>query len=170
MDVSDSPPIQLREARPSDVVLILEFIQALADYEKEPDAVHATEAQLKEHLFGEKPVAYCLIGFLGDEPAGFALYFFNFSTWLGKPGLYLEDLFVKPEFRKHGLGGALLRALAQIAVEKDCGRMEWSALDWNRLAIDFYLNLGAVAMDEWTQYRLTEEGIRRLAEATPGKA
>ena len=135
----------------------------LATYEKEPESAVATSPLIEEHLFGDHPKAYCILAFLNGVPAGFALYFFNFSTWLGKPGLYLEDLFVKPEMRKHGVGKALLRRLAQIAEEADCGRMEWAALDWNRLAIDFYLNLGAQAMEEWTTYRLTREGIRKLA-------
>ncbi len=143
--------------------MILQFIMDLATYEKEPESAVATSTLIEEHLFGDHPKAYCILAFLNGVPAGFALYFFNFSTWLGKPGLYLEDLFVKPEMRKHGVGKALLRRLAQIAVEADCGRMEWAALDWNRLAIDFYLNIGAQAMEEWTTYRLTREGIRKLA-------
>jgi GNAT superfamily N-acetyltransferase len=154
----------IRRASASDVPTILQLIRDLADYERAPDEVRATEPQLHEVLFGEKPAAEVLLAFEGDEAVGFAVYFFNFSTWLGKPGLYLEDLFVKPATRAKGYGRALLQRLAQIARERGCGRMEWAVLDWNEPAIGFYKNLGAKPMDEWTVFRLTEDGIASLAK------
>jgi GNAT superfamily N-acetyltransferase len=160
-----STRIHIRPAEAGDEDRILVLIRALAVYEKEPDAVKATRADLTRHLFGEVPSAFCLLAFSGDapEPAGFALYFFNFSTWAGKQTLYLEDLFVHPEHRKLGVGTALLRALGRIALDRDCGRMEWAALDWNTLATDFYKKLGAVPMEEWTTFRVEGDGIRKIA-------
>lgn len=156
--------IFIREAEPKDAPLILQFIRELARYEKEPDAVVATEADLERHLFGKRPKAHCLIAFYGQEAAGFALYFFNFSTWLGRPGLYLEDLFVQPKSRKNGVGTALLKRLSQIALRNECGRLEWAALNWNTLATDFYEKIGAEPLSEWMTYRIEGDEIRRLAE------
>jgi GNAT superfamily N-acetyltransferase len=158
--------ISIRPATREDLPLILSLIRELAEYEKDPGAVVATERLLDEHLFGAPdapPVASCLIGLVDGVAQGFALYFFNFSTWLGRPGLYLEDLFVRPASRGVGLGRALLVYLAKIAKEKGCGRMEWAVLDWNEPAIGFYKSLGAVPMSEWTVFRLTGEGVGRLA-------
>ena len=155
--------VRIEAARPEDVALLLELIRALAEYERMSDQVVATEARLLETLFGDRPVAEAVIAWLGAQPVGFALWFYNYSTFLGRSGLYLEDLFVKPEHRGGGVGRALLRHLAQVALAKGCGRMEWSVLDWNEPAIRFYRSLGAQAMDEWTVYRLTGDAITRLA-------
>ncbi|HZR23723.1 MAG TPA: GNAT family N-acetyltransferase [Vicinamibacterales bacterium] len=146
-----------------DVPVILEMIQALAVYEKMRDQCVATEAQLRATLFGSGRAAEVLIARVDGTPAGFALFFHNYSTFLAQRGLYLEDLFVKPEFRGRGVGRALLERLAQIAVERDCGRFEWCVLDWNEPAIGFYKKLGAVPMDEWTTMRVTGSALRRLA-------
>jgi len=156
--------LNIRSATVDDVPIILELIRALAAYERAPDEVVATEEQLADVLFGEKPSAEVLLAFEDHEPVGFALFFHNFSTWLGQPGLYLEDLFVKPEHRGKGFGRALLIDLAKIARDRHCGRMEWAVLDWNEPAIQFYRKLGAKPMDEWTVFRLTRDGIARLAE------
>ena len=154
---------QIRPARVEDVPIILELIRDLATYERAPDEVVATEEQLVNVLFGERPAAEVLLAFEGKSPVGFALYFYNFSTWLGRPGLYLEDLFVKPEKRGKGYGRALLVDLAKIACDRGCGRMEWAVLDWNEPAIKFYRALGATPMHEWTVFRLTRDGIAGLA-------
>jgi len=154
----------IRFASEADVPVILGFIRELAEYEFMPDAVVATEELLAEWIF-KKQKAEVLIISHGGADAGFALFFHNFSTWLGRAGIYLEDLYVKPEFRKKGLGKALLRRLAQIAVERGCGRLEWSCLDWNQPSIDFYKSLGAVPMEEWTTYRLTGETLVNMAES-----
>ena len=154
---------QIRRACVEDVPVILELIGDLATYERAPDEVVATEEQLVDVLFGGRPAAEVLLAFEGKSPVGFAVYFFNFSTWLGRPGLYLEDLFVKPEKRGKGYGRALLVELAKIAHDRRCGRMEWAVLDWNESAINFYRALGAEPMDEWTVFRLTRDGIARLA-------
>lgn len=147
-----------------DVPLIRQFILELAEYERaRPGEAPVTEKDLAESLFGARPAAEVLIAFLGDEPAGFALFFHNYSTWLGKRGIYLEDLFVKPAFRKHGVGFALLRELAGIAVDRDCGRLDWSVLNWNELAINFYKQIGAKHMDEWSTFRLTGDALARVA-------
>ena len=156
---------QIRPARVEDMSIILELIRALATYERAPDEVTATEEQLVDVLFGERPAAEVLLAFERESPVGFALFFHNFSTWLGRAGLYLEDLFVKPEKRGKGYGRALLVELAKIAMERGCGRMEWAVLDWNEPAIKFYRTLGAKPMDEWTVFRLTRDGIERLADA-----
>ena len=147
----------------SDVPVILELIKALAEYEKMADQVVATEADLRTALFGPRPAAEVIVGYAGDQPAGFAIYFQTFSTFAGKPGLYLEDIFVKPEWRKHGLGTLLLARLARIAVERGYGRMEWSVLDWNEMALRVYRGVGARAMNEWTVYRLNGDALRQLA-------
>ena len=155
---------QIRPASVEDVSIILELIRDLATYERAPDQVIATEEQLVDVLFGERPAAEVLLAFEGKSPVGFALFFHNFSTWLGRPGLYLEDLFVKPDRRGKGYGRALLVELAKIARHRGCGRMEWAVLDWNERAIKFYRTLGATPMDEWTVFRLTRDGIERLAQ------
>jgi GNAT superfamily N-acetyltransferase len=156
---------EIRPARVENVPVILGLIRELATYERAPDEVTATEEQLVDVLFGEKPVAEVLLAFEGKSPVGFAVFFHNFSTWLGRPGLYLEDLFVKPEKRGKGYGRALLVDLAKVARERGCGRMEWAVLNWNEPAIKFYRALGAKPLDEWTVYRLTRDGITRLAQA-----
>jgi len=155
--------VAIRPAMRADLPLILQFIRELAEYERDPGAVVATEALLERHLFDEGHVAWCVIGELDGRPQGFGLYFFNFSTWLGRPGLYLEDLFVRPAARGHGLGKALLAHLAKTAKERGCGRMEWAVLDWNTPAIDFYEALGARPLSEWTIYRLTGDTLKRAA-------
>ena len=155
--------IVIRPAERRDVGVILGFIKALAVYEREPDAVDATEESLLEHGFGEKPYFECVIAECGGEAAGFAFYFFDYSTWLGKPGLYLEDLFVDLEFRGKGIGRALLERLAAIAVERGCTRMKWEVLDWNEPAIEFYRAMGAEFLDEWRNVRLSSDALRRLA-------
>jgi GNAT superfamily N-acetyltransferase len=162
----------IRNAVPTDVPLILEFIRALAVYEREPDAVTATEDGLLRDGFGPNPYYHCLIAEhddgSGGKPAGFAFYFFNYSTWMGKPGLYLEDIFVNPEFRGLGIGKALLARVAAIAVEKDCPRLQWEVLDWNTPAVDFYASLGASFLDEWRNVRVTGEALHRLAAMATG--
>ncbi len=155
----------IRPATLEDIPLILELIRDLATYERAPNDVTATEEQLRHVLFGEKPSAEVLIAREGSEAVGFAVFFHNFSTWLGKPGLYLEDLFVRPEKRGHGYGRALLVELARIARDRNCGRMEWAVLDWNEPAIQFYRKLGAKPMHEWTVFRLTPEEFEKLAHA-----
>jgi GNAT superfamily N-acetyltransferase len=153
----------IRTATPADIPQILTFIRALAAYEREPDAVTATEEDLLKHGFGPTPFYFCLIAELNGQPAGFAFYFFNYSTWNGRPGLYLEDLFVQPEFRGLGIGKALLEKVAAVAVEKDCPRLQWEVLDWNTPAIDFYRAMGAEFLDEWRNVRVTGEALDRLA-------
>jgi GNAT superfamily N-acetyltransferase len=155
--------LNIRPATAEDVPLILEFVRELAIYEREPHAVEATEADFLRDGFGPNPYFHCLIGEVEGRPAGFALYFFNYSTWTGHPGIYLEDLFVRPEFRGCGLGKALLARVASIAVEKDCRRMQWSVLDWNQSAIDFYLSLGGKFTDEWRGVRLTGDSLAQVA-------
>lgn len=156
-------PCSLRSATVADVPLILDFIRGLADYEKLAHEVIATEDALRRTLFGSPPAAHVVIAEVGGQPAGFALYFFNYSTFLAKPGLYLEDLFVKPEFRGSGTGKALLLHLAKIANTRDCGRMEWSVLDWNEPAIKFYESIGARRMKEWQICRLTGADLAQYA-------
>ncbi len=157
------PHFEIKPATIADVPVILRLIRELAEYERAPNDAVATEPQLREVLFGEKPSAEVLLACEKEAAVGFAVYFFNFSTWLGRPGLYLEDLFVRPEVRGKGYGRALLVRLAQIAQARECGRMEWAVLDWNQPAIDFYKKLGAAPMEEWTVFRLTSDGIARLA-------
>jgi len=160
-----SENVIIRPASMADVPVILELIRALATYERAPNEVTATEESLAEVLFGKKPAAEVLLLFENETAVGFAVFFHNFSTWLGRPGLYLEDLFVKPEHRGKGYGRALLIELAKIARELNCGRMEWAVLDWNEPAIQFYRKLGAKPMDDWTVFRLTRDGIAKLADA-----
>lgn len=154
---------QIRPAIRADVPQILAFIRGLAEYEREPDAVRATEEDLLRHGFGDNPYFWCLIAEEDGAPAGFAFYFFDYSTWLGKPGLYLEDIFVYPEYRGRGIGKALLQRLATIAREKDCARMKWEVLDWNTPAIEFYSAMGAELQKEWLNVRLSGEALQRLA-------
>jgi len=154
----------IRPATGADVSTILSFIRALAAYEREPDAVVASEEDLLRDGFGEQPYYACLIAEEDGRPAGFAFYFYDYSTWLGRPGLYLEDIFVYPEFRGRGIGKALLQRVAAIAIEKGCPRMKWEVLDWNTPAIDFYAAMGAEFLDTWRNVRLSGEALRRLAE------
>jgi GNAT superfamily N-acetyltransferase len=161
MDVTNV--LRIASATERDVPVILQMIKDLAEYERMSDQVQATEAGIRETLFGARPAAEVVIGFAGDVPAGFALFFPNYSTFVGRPGLYLEDLFVRPEFRGHGFGKQLLAHLAKIAVDRGYGRFEWSVLDWNEPAIGFYKRLGAVPMDDWTIFRITGDALTRLA-------
>ena len=153
----------LRFAAADDVAAILEFIKELAEYEQLSHQVVGDEEQLLATLFGERPAAEVVIAEFRGAPAGFALFFHNYSTWRGRPGIYLEDLFVPPELRGRGIGRALLAHLAHLAVERDCARLEWAVLDWNEPAIGFYRNLGAAPLDQWTTWRLTDEPLERLA-------
>ncbi len=156
--------LRIERATPRDVPLILRLIKDLAEYERMSGDVVATEDGLRETLFGARPSAEVVIACAGTEPAGFALFFQNYSTFLGKPGLYLEDLFVAPEYRGRGYGKALLQHLASLAVERGCGRFEWSVLDWNEPAIGFYKKLGAQPMDAWTIFRVTGDALQNLAK------
>src|ERR1700730_3244977 len=159
MSADSAANLRIEPAADRDVAVILDFIRKLAEYEKLSHQVAATEELLRDTLFGGRRVAEVLIAYLGDEPAGFALFFHNFSTFLGRPGIYLEDLFVDPAQRGKGIGKALLIQLAKIAKERNCGRLEWSVLDWNKPAIDFYRSLGAVPLEDWTQFRVTGEAL-----------
>ena len=154
-------------ATAADVPVILSFIRELAEYERLSHVCVATEEALRDHLFGPRPAAEVLIARVGRAPAGFALYFGTFSTFLGKPGIYLEDLYVRPDLRRQGVGAALLRHLAAIAVQRGCGRLEWAALDWNEPAIQFYEKIGAVKLEEWTAFRLTGASLQRFAGGKP---
>jgi GNAT superfamily N-acetyltransferase len=157
------PKCTIKAATIDDVPVILSFIKKLADYEKLSHLVTATEAGLQAVLFGERPYAETIIAYHENQPVGFALFFHNFSTFLGKPGIYLEDLFVDVEQRGKGFGKALLAHLAKLAQERDCGRLEWSVLNWNEPSIKFYESLGAKPMNEWTVYRMTGEALQKLA-------
>jgi GNAT superfamily N-acetyltransferase len=156
--------LSFRDATPADAGLILSFIRALAEYEKLLDVMVADEALLREWIF-EKKKAEVFFAMADEREVGFALYFHNFSTFLGRAGIYLEDLFVLPEYRGQGYGKAILKRLAQIAVERGCGRLEWACLDWNQPSIDFYLSLGAMPMSEWTVYRLSDDAMKKLANS-----
>ncbi len=160
---------QIRKASESDLSLIVWFIQQLAEYERLSHEAVMTEESLKQSLFGPRAAAEVLLGYSDGKPVGFAVFFHNFSTFLGKPGLYLEDLFVIPEMRGKGYGRAFLVELAKIARERNCGRFEWSVLDWNESAIQFYKNLGAVPMSEWTVFRVTGEALKKLSEKSGQK-
>ena len=165
MDVSLKPPgFMIRPATKSDVPIILSFIKMLADYERLSHEVVATEASLQETLFGRRRAAEVALGFFKKEPVGFVLFFHNYSTFLGRAGIYIEDLFVHESYRRRGFGGALLQYVAGIAVERSCGRLEWSVLDWNEPAIDFYRKLGAVPMKEWTVFRISGDELQTLAQ------
>ncbi len=155
--------ISIQRATADDVPLILELIRHLAEYEKLSHEVVATEQLLREHLFGPHPMAEALIARMANTGVGYALYFHNFSTFLGVPGIYLEDLFVRPEYRGLGIGKSLLREIARVAVARKCGRVEWSVLNWNEPSIEFYKRLGANPKSEWTIYQLTGDAIDRLA-------
>jgi len=155
--------LQIREATEADVHVILWFIRQLAEYERLTHEAVMTEEALRESLFGSRRSAEVLLAYYDDKPVGFAVFFHNFSTFLGKPGLYLEDLFVIPEMRGKGFGKALLLRLAKIACDRNCGRFEWAVLDWNKPSIEFYKKLGAIPMDEWTIFRVTGDALKRLA-------
>ena len=155
--------LEIRPATERDVPLILALIRELAEYERLSHAVVATEGSLANSLFGERPAAEVLLGYVGDDPAGFALFFHSFSTFLGRPGIYLEDLYVRSEFRGAGVGRVFLRYLARLAKDRGCGRLEWWVLDWNEPAIRFYEALGAVPMGDWTVYRIAGEALDELA-------
>jgi GNAT superfamily N-acetyltransferase len=157
------PELEIRTAVEDDAPLILRLIEELAEYEKLSSEVVATEETLRKSLFGERRFAEALIGEIEGEPAGFALFFHSFSTFLGKPGIYLEDLYVRPQFRGSGFGRALLAYLARLAKERDCGRLEWSVLDWNEPAIKLYRKIGAAPVSGWTGYRLTGDALEGLA-------
>ncbi len=159
--------LKIRRATVDDIHLILEFIRDLAEYERAPEEAVATPEDLRRDGFSGEPRFYVEIAEWDGEPAGFALWFFNYSTWQGKPGLYLEDLFVRPQFRKKGIGKALLAYLAKVAVEKGCGRYQWQVLDWNTPALEFYKSLGAQVMQEWLTLRVTGDSLRKLGEQTP---
>ena len=154
---------RIHSATESDVPVILDFIRHLAEYERRAHLVVATEERLRETLFGAKPAAEVLLADWGRECAGFAVFFATYSTFLAQPGIYLEDLYVKPHVRGKGVGSALLQGLARIAVDRGCGRVEWAVLDWNEPSIQFYKNLGAEPQQEWTKYRLTGKALERLA-------
>jgi GNAT superfamily N-acetyltransferase len=156
--------LTLRFATPVDVPILFQLIQALADYEKLSHAVIGSIGDLEQHLFGARPYAEAVLAEWEAVPVGFALFFHTYSTFLTKPGLYLEDIFVQPEYRRHGIGTALIHWVAQTAVERGCGRMEWSVLDWNEPAIAFYHKIGATLLQEWRTCRLTEDSLQQLTK------
>jgi GNAT superfamily N-acetyltransferase len=157
--------VTIRPATREDVPRVLAFVRELAAYERAPEAVVASEADLLRDGFGPNPFYFCLMAEIDGRPAGFAFYFSNYSTWLGRPGIYLEDLFVAPEFRQRGIGKALLERVAAIAVEKGCGRLRWQVLDWNTPAIEFYRAIGAQFLDQWRNVELSGDALVRLAGA-----
>lgn len=159
-----SGDVTIRRATPDDIPVMLGFIRELAEYERLAHEVRGTEELLREEMFGERPVVEAIIARVGEEPAGWALYFHNFSTFLTRRGLYLEDLYVQPRWRGRGIGRTLLAELARIAVARRCGRLEWVVLDWNEPAIRFYRRLGAESLDDWTIFRLAGDALTRLAE------
>ena len=163
MTAATVPTFRIERATERDVPLILRLIKGLAEYEKLTDEVRATEDDLRRSLFGPNPSAEVVVGYAGDEPVGFALFFHNYSTFLARPGMYLEDLFVLPAWRGHGYGRQLLAHLATLAVERGCGRLEWAVLDWNEPAIGFYKRLGAKPLHDWTVFRVTGDGLHQLA-------
>ncbi len=160
--------LSIRFAREDDIPEILHLIRELADYEQLAHCVTATPEVLRTSLFGDRRAAEVLLAFTEGRPIGYALFFHNFSTFLGKPGIYIEDIFVRPTYRQHGVGKAFFQKIAAIAIERDCGRIEWSVLDWNRSAIDFYRAMGAHPVDGWTVYRLVESDFLRIAGSSPG--
>lgn len=162
--MSDAAGLSISIATEADLPLVLDFIRGLAEYERLAHEVVATEERLRATLFGPRPYAECVIARWDGIPAGFALFFHNYSTFLAQPGIYLEDLFVKPEMRGKGIGRSLLRHLARLTQERNCGRLEWSVLDWNESAIGFYKSLGAVPLDDWTIFRMRGEALAKLAE------
>ena len=155
--------IEIKNAQENDILLILTFIKELAFYEKLAHVVVATEEHLREHLFGTNPKAEVVLAYYEQVPVGFALFFHNFSTFVGRPGIYLEDLFVRETMRGKGIGKALLAHLAHVAIERNCGRFEWAVLDWNSPAIEFYKSLGAVPVDDWTIFRVSGDALQHLA-------
>ncbi|MBL7959890.1 GNAT family N-acetyltransferase [bacterium] len=155
--------IEIKNAQENDIPLILTFIKELAFYEKLAHVVVATEEHLREHLFGTNPKAEVVLAYYEQVPVGFALFFHNFSTFVGRPGIYLEDLFVRETMRGKGIGKALLAHLAHVAIERNCGRFEWAVLDWNSPAIEFYKSLGAVPVDDWTIFRVSGDALQHLA-------
>jgi GNAT superfamily N-acetyltransferase len=157
------PQIEIRDASADDPALILRFVKELAAFERAPEAVTATEADIRHSLFGEDAIVYAVICEIGGVPVGFAVYFFNYSTWLGRRGLYLEDLYVSPAYRRAGAGKAMLKHLARVARSRECGRLEWSVLDWNTPAIRFYESIGAEPLNEWVGYRLAGEALDHFA-------
>lgn len=154
----------IRKATPEDIPLILDLIKLIAGYEKLSHEVIASEESLHHSIFGEKSTVEVLLAFIDNTPIGYAIFFHNFSTFVGRKGIYLEDLFVKPEFRGKGIGKLLLKEIAKIAVEKNCGRIEWAVLDWNKPAIDFYESIGANAMNEWILFRMNEKEIKKFSQ------
>jgi GNAT superfamily N-acetyltransferase len=159
--------LTLREAAPDDIPLILAYIAELAEYERAPEKAVAKAEDISRYMFGPSPLIHCELAQWDGKDAVFALYFFNFSTWEGRPGLYLEDLFVRPEFRSHGIGKALLKRLARIAVEHGCTRYVWQVLDWNTPSIDFYKAMGAKVMHDWLTCRVEGDALHALAEGAP---
>jgi len=159
------PGFEIRPATEADVPVILSFVKQLAEYEKLAHEAVATDAAIRDTLFGNRRVAEVAIGYFEAKPVGFVLFFYNYSTFLGRPGLYIEDLFVEEAYRRRGFGRALLLHVARLAQERGCGRLEWSVLDWNEPAIEFYKKLGAVPMSDWTVYRITGDSLRRLADS-----
>jgi GNAT superfamily N-acetyltransferase len=157
--------VRISRATERDVPLIVQLIRELAEYERAPAEAVATVEGMTNALFGSSPQAECLIAHLDDKPAGFALFFYNFSTWTGKRGIYLEDVFVRPEMRRHGVGEVLFKELATIAIARDCPRLEWAVLNWNEMAINFYKKIGATAKDDWTTFRLSGDTLTKLAES-----
>ena len=164
-----APAATLRPARPDDAASIATLIRELAAFEELEHEVEGTPADFARHLFGDRPAAEVILAEVAGEPVGFALFFTNFSTFRARPGIYLEDLFVRPEHRGRGIGKALIAAVAQVAVARDAGRLEWAVLNWNTPAIDFYRALGARPMTEWTVNRVADAALRRLAESSPRK-
>jgi GNAT superfamily N-acetyltransferase len=159
--------LKLRAAVPADVPLILDYIRELAEYERAPEKVVARAEDLERHLFGDRPLAFAIMAEHDGAPAGWALWFYNFSTWEGRPGLYLEDLYVRPQFRGHGIGKALLKHLAAVAIENGCARYVWQVLDWNTPSLEFYKAMGATVLEEWLTCRVEGEALARLAEGAP---
>jgi GNAT superfamily N-acetyltransferase len=155
--------VSIRAATATDTPLVLAFIRDLAKYEQLSSECHATEEQVRQTLFSDRPAAECLLAYVDNEPAGFAVFYTNYSTFLARPGLYVEDLFVKPTFRKRGVGRALMHHIAKLANERKCGRMEWTVLDWNEPAIEFYRGLGAQPLEEWRIFRLTGSALAQYA-------
>jgi GNAT superfamily N-acetyltransferase len=159
--------LRLRRAVPADLPLILDYIRELAEYERAPEKVVASAADLDRHLFGEHPLAFAVLAEWDARPAGWAIWFYNFSTWEGRPGLYLEDLYVRPAFRGHGIGRALLKHLAAVALEKGCTRFVWQVLDWNTPSLEFYKAMGATVLEEWLTCRVEGDALARLARGAP---
>jgi len=161
--------LTIRPARADDAEAIIDMIKGLAEYEREPDAVKTTAEDIIRYGFGDMPAFHCLMCLWDDTPVGFALYFFTYSTWEGKPGIFLEDIFIRPEYRRYGAGKALMIRLAKIAVEEGCARFEWNVLDWNSPAIEFYESLGGYHLAEWLPYRMDPTDVKNLAKQGDSK-